>query len=419
MREPVMYHDGTRWWNWSCHDVAKGNVGIFVGGGPSLNKIETDKLCGPGKTVIGVNNTYPKVRPDIWVGMDDPNCYHSHVFYEGFPKIMRGGYQEREFNGKMIMEYPNTLFSSVGKVPDKTHIFDHIGPATSKFVWHKNVFATTMNLMLYMGFKDIYLAGVDFSMKDGQYHNGDILNGNLKKWNEELYESLSDYLQWLSETARMAGINFYSISPDSPINEFIPYVSLEDLNRSIELPEPTEFKHCTEVESPVCSDEYKQLLRHEHSTTQWGIVAGQLIDKIHPYLDKHDVKEVLDYGAGSGSFSKALDRPHIKVYEYDPGIPEKDHTPEPREFMVCIDVMEHVEPKLLDGVLDELRRVTEKAGYLSISTIPARRILKDGRNAHLIVEDADWWLDKLRQYFDIGDVEVTKISVEVEVFAKP
>ena len=34
--------------------------------------------------------------------------------------------------------------------------------------------------------------------------------------------------------------------------------------------------------------------------------------------------------------------------------------------------------------------------WLRIDTIPARKKLPDGRNAHLILESDAWWLDKIR-----------------------
>jgi len=109
---------------------------------------------------------------------------------------------------------------------------------------------------------------------------------------------------------------------------------------------------------------------------------------------------------------------HYNVFEYDPGISGKDTSPEPRDYLICIDVLEHVEPDLLYNVLEDLERVIKKKGYLTIAMYPARRILKDGRNAHLIVKDSFWWITKLREHFNILSSKQNGLELNVEVGPK-
>jgi hypothetical protein len=37
---------------------------------------------------------------------------------------------------------------------------------------------------------------------------------------------------------------------------------------------------------------------------------------------------------------------------------------------------------------------------LRIDTLPARKRLSDGRNAHLIIEDQDWWTEMIQHSID-------------------
>jgi hypothetical protein len=69
--------------------------------------------------------------------------------------------------------------------------------------------------------------------------------------------------------------------------------------------------------------------------------------------------------------------------------------PKPSDILVCTDVLEHIEPTLLDNVLDHIERLTREVALLVISCRPANAVLPDGRNAHLIIETPDWWLEKL------------------------
>ena len=87
-------------------------------------------------------------------------------------------------------------------------------------------------------------------------------------------------------------------------------------------------------------------------------------------------------------------------------------------FIACVDVLEHIEPKLIDAVLQDLARVTKVKGYFTVAMYPARRVLKDGRNAHLIVEKAGWWLNKICKYFNISSFSDTNGQLDVQVIAK-
>lgn len=81
--------------------------------------------------------------------------------------------------------------------------------------------------------------------------------------------------------------------------------------------------------------------------------------------------------------------------EYDPAIEGIDALPLPAELLICTDTLEHVEPDRIDAVLTHIRSLTLIAAYLVISTQPAHKTLRDGRNAHLIVESPEWWWKKV------------------------
>jgi hypothetical protein len=418
-----MYHDGDQWRKWECYNSKQNNIAILVGGGPSLNSIDVSQLTGPGKTVFGLNTTYPAVRPDIWIGMDDPKCYNRKVFYEPFPKIMRGNYYDRDCDGVPLLDLPNIYFASIEEFQHKGDIFYKIGPDTEKFIWDKNVFVTALNLILYMGYRKIYLAGVDFSIFEGDYfHNNIKLSPKYKRWNQNLYEHLYKYTEWFASTGEMCGIEVASISPGSKINNFLPYISLEELNRSIKLPDTNTIIHCGELdkidEPTLVSKEYKKVLEKEHNNSIWGVMAGNMIQTLEKFLLDNNAKEVLDYGSGSSSFKNNLSLKNINVYEYDPGVPGKDISPDPRDYTICIDVLEHIEPTLIDNVLQDLARVTKIQGYFTIAMYPASRILSDGRNAHLIVESFSWWVEKLCKYFNIITLSEVNKQLYVQVSSK-
>ncbi|QBK04701.1 hypothetical protein DW355_07865 [Hylemonella gracilis] len=115
------------------------------------------------------------------------------------------------------------------------------------------------------------------------------------------------------------------------------------------------------------------------------------------------VQSLADYGAGKRALKHKLDtmgHGAVRYHPYDPVFPEYG-SPHPADLVCCIDVLEHIEPHLLDGVLDDLAGITKSYGLFSIHTGPAKKILSDGRNAHIIQEAPSWWLQRLTARFEI------------------
>ena len=68
----------------------------------------------------------------------------------------------------------------------------------------------------------------------------------------------------------------------------------------------------------------------------------------------------------------------------------------------CSDVLEHVEPEYLDNVLETIRSLTEKVAYFVIATsLDGTKTLPDGRDPHLIVEDGEWWVDRIYEHLPV------------------
>lgn len=100
---------------------------------------------------------------------------------------------------------------------------------------------------------------------------------------------------------------------------------------------------------------------------------------------------VLDYGCGQGALGAALRMRGYEVRDYDPAIDGKDQPPSFADLVVCTDVLEHVEPALLQNVLTHLRQLARKAIFLVVALDPSNKVLTDGRNAHLIQAEPAWW----------------------------
>lgn len=146
----------------------------------------------------------------------------------------------------------------------------------------------------------------------------------------------------------------------------------------------------------LASEDYRRQLQAKHASIAWGKHGHSHAPEVLEFIEQLGARSVLDYGCGRATLAKAL--PGVKVQEYDPGVVGKDHLPKPADLIVCTDVLEHIEPALLDRVLRHIYLLAKRGAYFVIATRPARELLPDGRNAHLIVQPPSWWLEKLREH---------------------
>lgn len=149
------------------------------------------------------------------------------------------------------------------------------------------------------------------------------------------------------------------------------------------------------------SEAYRAEQKRLHEDPNYGVASRTYAPIVAAVIKSRGIKEVLDYGAGKQRLKEALgDIGHDWTYRaFEPAFadPEPSHA----EMVVCIDVLEHIEPEHLNAVLDELARLTKRVGLFTVHCGPARRVLSDGRNAHLTQKPPQWWLPKLWARFDV------------------
>lgn len=157
------------------------------------------------------------------------------------------------------------------------------------------------------------------------------------------------------------------------------------------------------TEKMVITEAYRKQQQVLHENPNYGVMSIQFAPMVKQVIEEFKLQSLSDYGAGKQNLIKTLNQQfnfHLPYFPYDPAFPEYGE-PKAADLVCCIDVLEHIEPELLDNVMEELARITVKYGLFSVHTGPAIKVLADGRNAHLIQQPSSWWLPKLCQYFEI------------------
>jgi hypothetical protein len=159
------------------------------------------------------------------------------------------------------------------------------------------------------------------------------------------------------------------------------------------------------------SDSYLQQQRILHQNPNYGVASLSFAPIVADIMRQTGSNSISDYGAGKKRLLEGLKNAGFipsSYLPYDPVFPEYGE-PKCADLVCCIDVLEHIEPELIDNVILELSEITNKLGFFSIHMGPAAKVLSDGRNAHLIQKPSSWWLKKLTDYFEILHLQTHQI----------
>lgn len=154
---------------------------------------------------------------------------------------------------------------------------------------------------------------------------------------------------------------------------------------------------------PLITEQHRQRQAQLHRDPRYGAGSGaaRLVAQV---IQQVGTTELLDYGAGKGGLGqtlKSLLAQPLQVRHYEPARPEWAAAPQPAAFVACIEVLEHVEPELLDNVLDDLQRVTVNQGFFSIQTATAPGTPAPAGAEPTILQPSRWWLPRLMSRFEL------------------
>ena len=65
--------------------------------------------------------------------------------------------------------------------------------------------------------------------------------------------------------------------------------------------------------------------------------------------------------------------------------------------MLCTDVIEHIDEKDVDWILEEIFSYARKFVLLTIACYKALKTFKDGRNVHVNIKTPEHWTEKLKK----------------------
>ena len=164
------------------------------------------------------------------------------------------------------------------------------------------------------------------------------------------------------------------------------------------------------------TNEYIEELKLLHNKKTFGLNKN-IPDVVKNLIEENDIKSFLDYGAGKGFTSNTIREiyPNIELHTFDPAT-FPNPLPEQVDLTYSSDVLEHIEPDLIDETLQDLCNRSTRYQYHLIACHPAKKALSDGRNAHLIIENPKWWKKKIEALsgWNIIHEEITERYAKVK-----
>jgi len=156
------------------------------------------------------------------------------------------------------------------------------------------------------------------------------------------------------------------------------------------------------------SDKYISLYKEHHRQfpkCYEGFSASQNKDNIRFLIRKYQSKTLLDYGCGAGLHYKERDNCFAywnlqTIHLYDPAVPKfaKLTSLTDIDCAICTDVLEHVPKQNVPYIIKEISSRISSFVFFSISTLPAKVILSNGENAHITIENKEWWIEQILKH---------------------
>jgi len=165
--------------------------------------------------------------------------------------------------------------------------------------------------------------------------------------------------------------------------------------------------------------EYKEL--HKDPKYFNGICLVTHLNTVTNIMVEEGAKSLLDYGCGKALLydkekyktmrlnkqGQVLPKPLQEIWQldyhalYDPAYPKHSKLPKGKyDAVVCTDVIEHIDEKDVDWILEEIFSYSRKFVLLTIACYKALKTFNNGRNVHVNIKNPKHWKEKLLQLHD-------------------
>lgn len=218
---------------------------FIVGSGPSLSPEFNYKIFDDKDSIVINQSIFRVPNAKYFITIDGTWLHKSHVS------------SQRHINRTKFQNHPAEKIFVVTFSGDRLHIIDdhHVEDRQHRLVYDLTLFDkivftyayggigrnfdefhcgsesgyAALQLAVILGYKNIYLFGLDFCTRGKETHSHhDYVPRDHKTYNKKLEEFLTPYEQALKYITKELKINVYSCSHISRLNDYIQYVDFRN-----------------------------------------------------------------------------------------------------------------------------------------------------------------------------------------------
>ena len=246
---PFFYNSSK--WNVPFVDMFRGCSAFLIASGPSFNNVNKSLLSSPGCWTMTLNNAVRSFRGDAACVVDDPSRFVSSLWLD--PKIMKfvptSHFKKPIWDNRTFSKPDGTVDVRwcpmnvvVGECPnvigyqrnEKFHAPRYLKEETINWGNHKkwgggrSVLLAAIRIIYLLGFRKLYLVGVDFEMTDKKrYHFDEGRTEAAVKGNMSTYVKMIKWFSDLKPIFEQEGFIVKNCNPQSNLRVF-PMITVEE-----------------------------------------------------------------------------------------------------------------------------------------------------------------------------------------------
>jgi hypothetical protein len=238
-------------WSVPLVDSYMGSSAFLIASGPSFANVDKNLLASPGVWTMTLNNAVRSFRGNASCIVDDPSRFVASLWLD--PKIMKfvptSHFKKPIWDNRTFKNPDGTLDTrwqpmgtTVGECPnvigyqrnEKFHAARFLKEDTINWGNHKkwgggrSVMLASLRILYLLGFRQVYLVGVDFEMTDQKrYHFDEGRTEAAVKGNMSTYAKMVGWFTELKPIFDNEGFIVKNCNPQSGLRVF-PFISVED-----------------------------------------------------------------------------------------------------------------------------------------------------------------------------------------------
>jgi hypothetical protein len=225
-------------------DLYHGQDVFLICNGPSFKDVDKSLLKLPGIVTMTVNNGGHSFRSNLWTGQDPQDKFMQSIWED--PNMMKFTLLQYRFrhyydhiknrvSDRTVSDCPNVIFHKRHSnfIPeDWLNEKEIVWGRPKKSGGNRSVMLAAIHILYLLGFKNIYLLGVDFNMSsDKKYFFPENRGPAAIRNNNKLFKNISSYLKQIKPKLEEKGVHIYNCNPGSKLDVF----DFADLNDAIEI----------------------------------------------------------------------------------------------------------------------------------------------------------------------------------------